>query len=162
MNRSLIGCVCHLHPLQSQYLHPKYHCCHLLQAHVWTLLTLLMSESESATTSRSTISSARKPKNHSLLSESLKRSVLKTSNVFLWLDFQKLSLSHRTQRRCKMAWGSSGSLILLLFTRFSWDCTEISVFGSSKVYRSQLDILRRFARSPAQTFSDAVPCEGLR
>ena len=37
--------------------------------------------------------------------------------------------------------GSSGSLILLLFTRFSRDCTEISLFGSSEVYRSRPDVL---------------------
>ena len=39
---------------------------------------------------------------------------------------------------------------------------EISVYGSSEVYRSQLDVLGRSARSPTQTFSDAMPCEGLK
>ena len=35
------------------------------------------------------------------------------------------------------------------------------MYGSSKVYRSRLDILGRFAHSPARMFSDAVPCKGL-
>ena len=38
---------------------------------------------------------------------------------------------------------------------------EVSTYGSSEVYRSQPDVLGRFARGPARTFSDAAPCEGL-
>ena len=57
--------------------------------------------------------------------------------------------------------GSSRSLVLLLFTRFSQDCTEISLFGSSKVYRSRLDILGHSARGPVRTFSDTAPSKGL-
>ena len=91
MNRSSIGRVLRLHLFLSRYLHPNYHCCHLLQSDVWTLLISLRSKSESATASQSTISSAWKPKNRSSLSESFKRSVLKTNNAFLQLDFQKLS-----------------------------------------------------------------------
>ena len=68
----------------------NHHCCQIIQSDVWTLLTSLTLKSESATASRSTISSARKPKNCSS-SESLKRCVSKTSNAFLLLDFQKLS-----------------------------------------------------------------------
>ena len=45
--------------------------------------------------------------------------------------------------------------------RFSRDCTEISLFGSSKVYRSQPDVLGRSARSPTRTFSDVAPGKGL-
>ena len=142
MNRLLIGHVRRLHPFQSQYLHPNHHCCQLLQSHVWTLLTSLRSKSESAIASWSTISSARKPKNHLSLSESLKRSILKTGNMFLWLDFQKLSHFRFIHKdNAKWCGGSSGSLVLLLFTRFSWDCVEISMYGSSEVYRSWPDVL---------------------
>ena len=73
------------------HLHPNHRCCQLLKSNVWTLLTSLTSMSEPAAASRSTISSAHKLKNRSSLSESLKRSVLKTGNTFLHLDFQKLS-----------------------------------------------------------------------
>ena len=66
----------------------KLYCC---QYSSQTLLASLTSMLESATASRSTKSSARKRKNRSSLSESLKRSILKTINVFLQLDFQKLS-----------------------------------------------------------------------
>ena len=72
-----------------------------------------------------------------------------------------LSLSLHTQRQCKLRGGSSGSLVLLLFTRFSWDCTEFSLYGSSEVYRLRPDILGRFAHSPARMFLDAVPSKGL-
>ena len=100
-----------------------------------------------------------KPATH--LSESLKRSVLKTGNAFLQLDFQKLShFVHKDNAKWRR--GSSGSRVLLLFTRFSWDCTEISVYGSSKVYRSWPDVLGLSARSPVRTFSDAAPSKGLR
>ena len=117
--RSLTGHVCRLHLFRSRYLHPNHSCCHLLQPDVWTLLTSLVSNSESATASRSIISSVRKPENRSLLSESLKRYVLKTVNVFLRLDFQKLS-HFRFVHKDNAKWfrGSSGSLILL-FKRFS-------------------------------------------
>ena len=85
---------CRPDPFRSRYLHPNHHCCQLLQSNVWTLLTSLMRKSESATASRSTISSAQKPKNRSSLSESLKRSVSITGNAFLRLDFQKHSQFH--------------------------------------------------------------------
>ena len=58
--------------------------------------------------------------------------------------------------------GSSRSLILLLFMRFLWDCMEISVYGSSEVYRTRPDVLGCFACGPVRTFSDAAPCEGLK
>ena len=103
VNRSSIGCVRQLHQFQSRYLHPNHYCCQLLQSDVWTLLTSLTSKSESATASRSTMSSARKPKNRLSLSESLKRSILKTGNVCLRLDFQKLSHFHFVHK--DMAWG---------------------------------------------------------
>ena len=38
---------------------------------------------------------------------------------------------------------------------------EISLFGSSEVYRLRPDILGRFAHGPARTFLDAVPSKGL-
>ena len=82
-----------------RYLHLNHHCCQLLQFGVWTLLTSLMSKSESATAFQSTISSARKSKNRSSSSESLKRSVLKTGNAFLRLDFQKLSLTFASHKK---------------------------------------------------------------
>ena len=72
-----------------------------------------------ATPFQSTISSVRKPKNRLSSSESLKRSVLKTGNVFLQLDFQKPShLCFVHKDNVKWCGGSSGSLVLLLFTRF--------------------------------------------
>ena len=43
-----------------------------------------------------------------------------------------------------------------------WNCTEISVYGSSEVCRLRPDILGRFASGPARTFSDAAPCKRLR
>ena len=162
VNWSLIGNVCRLHPFWSQYLHPNHHCCQLLQSDLWTLLTSLTSKSESAIASWSIISSARKPVNRSLLSESLKRSILKTGNAFLRLHFQKLSHFRFIHKdNAKWCGGSSGSLILLLFTRFSWDCQEISVYGSSKVYQLRPDILGHSAYGPTQTFSDAAPGRGL-
>ena len=126
------------------------------------VLTSLTSNSESATAFQSIISSAWRLKSRSSLSESLKRSVLKTGNAFLQLNFQKLShfcFVHKDN--AKWRGGSSGSLVLLLFTRFLWDCTEIFVYGSSKVYRSWLDVLGHSAHSPAQMFSDAAPGKGL-
>ena len=39
---------------------------------------------------------------------------------------------------------------------------EISLFGSSEVYRSRLDVLGRSARGPVRTFSDVAPGKGLR
>ena len=116
------------------------------------------------------------------LKNSLKRSVLKTGNAFLRLDFTKfiedirlenrqrvsstrflktLSLLPWTQRQCNGMGGSSESLVLLLFTRFSRDCMEISLYGSSEVYRSRPDVLGRSACGPAQTFSDTAPGKGL-
>ena len=162
MNRSSIGRVRRLHPFRSRYLHPNHHCCQLLQSDVWTLLTSLTLKSESAIASRSTISSARKPKNRLSLSESLKRSVLKTGNAFLRVNFQKVS-HFRFEHKDNAKWHgrSSRSLVLLLFMRFSWDCTEISVYGTSKVYRLRPDVLGRFAHDSTQTFSDAAPCKGL-
>ena len=162
MNRSSVGRVLRLNPFKSRYLHPSHHYCQLLQSDVWTLLTSLTSKSKSATASQSTISSARKPKNRSSLFESLKRSVLKTGNAFLRLDFQKLShfcFVHKDNAKWRE--GGSGSLVLLLFTRFSWDCTEISMYGSSEVYRWRSDVLGHFACGPVRTFSDAAPCKGL-
>ena len=127
-------------------------------------MTSLMSKSESATASRNTISSARKPKKRSSLSESLKRSVLKTGNAFLWLEL-KNSLTFASYTKIMQngtgEGGSSRSLVLLLFTRFLWDCTEMSMYGSSEVYRSRPDVLGHFARSHTQTFSNAAPCKGL-
>ena len=108
------------HPFRSRYLHPNHLCCQLLQSGVWTLLTSLTSKSESATASRNTISSAQKPKIRSPLSESLKRSVLKTGCAFLRLDFQKLSHFRFVHKdHAKWLGGSSGSRVLLLLTRFS-------------------------------------------
>ena len=93
----------------------------------------------------------------------MKRSVLKTSNAFLRLSFQKHShfrFVHKDNAKwCRV---SSGSLVLLLFTRFLLDCTEISVYGSSEVYWSRPDVLGCFARSPAQMFSDAVPLQRVK
>ena len=121
------------------HLHPNHHCCQLLKSSVWKLLTSLTSMSEPAAASQSATSSAQKSKNR-LSSESLKRSVLKTGSAFLQLNFQKLSLSLCVQRHG----GSSRSLILLLFTRFLWDCMEISLYGSNEVYQSQPDVLGHF------------------
>ena len=162
MNGLSIGCVRRLHPFWSRYLHLNYHCCQLLQSDVWTLLTSLTSNSESATAPGSIISSAQKPENRLSLSESLKRSFLKTGNAFLWLDFQKLPhfcFVHKDN--AKWRGGSRGSLVLLLFMGFSWNCTEISVYGNSEVYWSRPDVLGRSAHGPAPTFLDAVPGKGL-
>ena len=71
-----------------------------------------------------------------------------------------LSFSLRTQRQCKSHRGSSRSLVLILFTRFSWDSTQISLHGSSEVTDPDLT-LGRFAHGPARTFLDTVPSEGL-
>ena len=69
---------------------------------------------------------------------------LKTGNTFLRPDFQKLSHFRFIHKdNAKWRGGSSGNLVLLLFTRFSWGCTEIFVYGSGKVYRLQPDILGR-------------------
>ena len=88
--------------------------------------------------------------------------VSKTGNAFLRLDFQKLShFCFEHKDNANGAGGSSRSLVLLLFTRFSRDCTEIFLFGSSEVYRSQPDVLGRSARGPARTFSDVAPGKGL-
>ena len=93
---------------------------------------------------------------------SSKRPVSKTGNAFLRLDFKKLShFRFEHKDNANGAGGSSRSLVLLLFTRFSRDCTEISLFGSSEVYRSWPDVLGRSARGPARTFSDIVPGKGL-
>ena len=93
---------------------------------------------------------------------SSKRPVSKTSNAFLRLDFKKLShFRFEHKNNTNGAGGSSGSLVLLLFMRFSRDCTEISLFGSSEVYRSRLDVFGRSARGPAWTFSDVAPGKGL-
>ena len=87
---------------------------------------------------------------------------MKTGNAFLRLDFQKLShFRFEHKDNANGAGGSSGSLVLLLFTRFSRDCTEISLFGSSEVYRSRPDVLGRSACGPARTFSDVAPGKGL-
>ena len=161
MNRSSIGHVRQFHPFRSRYLHPNHHCCQLFHFDVWTLLTSLTSNSESAKTSQS-ISSVRKPENRLSLSELLKRSILKICNAFLWPDFQKLSHFHFVHKdNAKWRGRSSGSLVLLLFTRFSCDCTEISVYGHSEVYRSWPDVLGCSARGPARTFLAAVPGKGL-
>ena len=138
------------------------HISEILQSDVWTLQTSLTSNSESATASQSMISSVQKPENRLSLSESLKRSVLKTGDVFLRLDYQKLS-HFRFIHKDNATWrgGSGGSLILLLFTRFSWDCAGISMYGSSEVYQSRPDALGRSAHGPAPTFSDAAPGKGL-
>ena len=85
------------HPFRSRYLHPNHHCCQFLQSNVWALLTSLTSKSESATASRSTISSARRPENRSL-SESLKRSILKTSKGG-WNSSVGSAWAHCPQRR---------------------------------------------------------------
>ena len=94
---------------------------------------------------------------------SSKRPVSKTGNAFLRLDLKKLSHFHFEHKdNANGTGGSSGSLVLLLFTRFSRDCTEISLFGSSEVYRSRPDVLGRSARGPPRTFSDVAPGKGLR
>ena len=154
MNRSSISRVRRLHPFRSRYLHPNHHCCQLLQSDVWTLLTSLTLKSESAIASRSTISSARKPKNRLSLSESLKRSVLKTGNAFLRLNFQKVS-HFRFEHKDNAKWRRS--IVILLFMRFSWDCTEISVYGTSKVYRSWPDVL---PTTPCGCFKTLHPAKG--
>ena len=88
---------------------------------------------------------------------------LKNRQRVSWTQLSKtLPLSLRTKWQCKWRGGCSKSLILLLFTRFSWDCTEIFMFGSSEVYQSQMDILGHSARCLARTFSDAAPSKGLR
>ena len=146
MNQLSIGHAHWFHLFWLRSLYPNHHCCQLLQSDVWTLLTSLTSKSKSATASQSTITSARKPQNRSSLSESLKRSILKTSNAFLRLNFQKLThFCFVDKDNAKWRKGSSGSLVLLLFTRFSWDCTAISVYRSSEVYRSRPDVLGGFA-----------------
>ena len=87
----------------------------------------------------------------------------KPATRFFDFDFQKLShFRFEHKDNANGAGGSSGSLVLLLFTRFSRDCTEISLFGSSEVYRSQPDVLGRSAREPARTFLDVAPGKGLR
>ena len=160
-NRSSFSRVRQVHPFWSQHLHPNHHCCQLLQYDVRTLLTSLKLKSESVTASRSTMSPAWKSKNHSSLSKSLKRYVLKTSTTFLQLDFQKLSHFRFIHKdNAKWRGGSSVSLVLLLFTRFSWDCTDISVYGSSKVCQSWPDILGCFARGPCGRFRTLRPAKG--
>ena len=86
----------------------------------------------------------------------------KTGNAFLRLEFQKRSHFHFVHKdNANGAGGSSGSLVLLLFTRFSWDCTEIFVYGSNEVYWSRPDVLGYSAHGPAWTFSDVAPGKGL-
>ena len=158
VNRTLIGRVHRLHPFRLQYLCPNHHCSHLLQSDVWTLLTSLKSKFESTTAPQSTLSSAQ-----SSLSESSKRPVSKTGSAFLRLDFKKLShFRFEHKDNANGAGGSSRSLVLLLFMRFSRDCTDSFLYGSSEVYRSWLDILGRSACGPARTFSDVWPSKGLR
>ena len=96
-----------------------------------------------------------------LMSESLKRSILKTGHTFFNSTFKNSHFCFVHKDNAKWCGRSSGSLILLLFTRFAWDCTEISVYGSSEIYRSQPDVLGRFACGPAQTFSPMLrPAKG--
>ena len=73
-----------------------------------------------------------------------------------------LTFASNTKDNANGVKGSSGSLVLLLFTRFSRDCTEISLFGSNEVYQSQPDVLGRSARGPARTFSDTARGKGLK
>ena len=122
MNQSPIGRVRRLHLSRSRYVHPNYHCCQLLQSNVWTLLTSLMSKSESATASRSTISLAWKAKNLSLLCESLKRSVLKTGNALLRLEFHKLSHFHFIHKDNAKG---AGEVAKVSYCYYSWDSHEI-------------------------------------
>ena len=122
MNWSLIGCVRRLHLFRSRYLHPNHHCCQLLQSDVWTLLTSLVSNSECATASLSIISSAWKPENHLSSSESLKRSVLKTSNAFFGLDFQELSHFRFVHKDNAKWWGE---VTEVLYYYYLWDSREI-------------------------------------
>ena len=162
MNRSSTGRVRRLHPFRSRYLRPNHHCSHLLQSNEWTLLTSLTSKSESAKASQAQYLQYESHRivHHCLISS--KRPVSKTGNAFLRLDFKKLShFRFEHKDNANGAGGSSGSLVLLLFTRFSRDCTEISLFGSSEVYPSRPDVLGRSARGPARTFSDVAPSKGL-
>ena len=130
MNQLLIGRVCRLHPFQSWYLHPNYHCCQALQSNVRTLLTSLMSKSQF---------------------QSWKRSVFKTSNAFLRLDFQELPhfrFVHKDNAN------GTGKVVEVLYCytvimRVLWDCTEISLYDWT------------FASGPARTFSHATPSKGL-
>ena len=123
MNRSLIGRVRHLNPIRLQYLHPNHHCCQLLKSNVWTLLTSLTLKSESATASQSTISSVQKPKNRLSLFESLKRSILKTDNAFLRLDFKKNSLTFVSNT--KTLQNGAGEVAEVSYCYYSWASREI-------------------------------------
>ena len=92
------------------------------------------------------------------------RQLLKTqtSYVFLRLNFKKLShFCFEQKDNANGTGGGGGSLVLLLFTRFSWHRTEISLYGSSEVYRSWPDVFGRSAHGPMRTFSDAVTDKGL-
>ena len=53
-------------------------------------------------------------------------------------------------------------IIIIIIIIFSRDCMEISLFGSSEVYRSRPDVLGRSDRGPARTFSDVAPGKELK
>ena len=94
----------------------------------------------------------------------MNRPVAKTTTHFFDLTLKKM-LSHfrfKHKDNANGTGGSSGSLVLLLFMRFSRDCTEISLFESSDDYGSRLGVLGHSACGPALTFSDIVPGKGLR
>ena len=155
-----VGHIRWLHPFRSRYLHPNYHCCHLLQSDVGTLLTSLTSTSESATASLSTISSARKPKNRLSLSEPLKRSVLKTGNAFLWLNFQKRSHFRFVHKdNAKWCRGSSRSLITVII-----HVILVRLYRNFRVWKSRsLPIATgRFGTFSLRPRADFFGCRALR
>ena len=143
VNRSLIGRVCRLHPFdRSRYLHPNHHRCQLLQSDVWTLSHFINVEVRVCYSfSKHIIFSTKAIESFAavwIVKETRLENWQRVSSTRL---SKTLSLSLPTHRQCKWRGGSSGSLILLLFMRSSQDCREISVYGSSKVYWSQPDVL---------------------
>ena len=121
------------------------------------VLTSLTLKSESATASRSTISSAR---SHRIIRCCLNRRrdpISKTGNAFLRLTFKNSLTYAFYTKTMQMAWEEVAEVS---YCYYSWDCMEISLFGSSKVYRSRPDVLGR-ARGPLRTFSNVGPGKGL-
>ena len=103
-----------------------------------------------------------KPKNRSSLFESLKRSVLKTGNTFLRLNFQKLFHFHFIHKDNANGVGKVAEVSYCYYSRDSheivWKFPCMEVAKSTHRDWTFWDV---FACGPARTFSETAPCEGL-